>query len=138
MRTGQVLFPLGIERGIPRVRPWKELLATGAKATWFFSESFFVSNNKDDVMLWHLRLGHPSFKHLKTVFPKLFVDQDFSSFQCEICELAKHHRNSINLQNLFLLFIVMFGVLIGLILYPTKDGLSPLLMIILDFVGYIY
>jgi hypothetical protein len=34
MRTGQALFPLGIEPGIPRVRPWKELLATGAQATW--------------------------------------------------------------------------------------------------------
>jgi len=45
-------------------------------------------------MLWHSRLGHPSLKYLKTVFPKLFVDQDFSSFQCEICELAKHHQNS--------------------------------------------
>jgi len=32
MRTGQTLFPLGIEPGIPQVRPWKELLATGAQA----------------------------------------------------------------------------------------------------------
>jgi hypothetical protein len=34
MRTVQALFPLGIEPGIPQVRPWKELLATGAQATW--------------------------------------------------------------------------------------------------------
>jgi len=34
-RTGQTLFPLRIKPGIPRVRPWKELLATGAQATWF-------------------------------------------------------------------------------------------------------
>jgi hypothetical protein len=34
MRTGQALFLLGIEPGIPRIRPWKELLATGAQATW--------------------------------------------------------------------------------------------------------
>jgi hypothetical protein len=27
MCTDQALFPLGIEPGIPRVRPWKELLA---------------------------------------------------------------------------------------------------------------
>jgi len=63
----------------------------------YFSESFFVSNNKDDVMLWHLRLGHPSFKYLKTVFPKLFVGQDFSSFQCEICEVvcwSGYHKSS--------------------------------------------
>jgi len=35
MRTGQALFSLEIEPGIPRVRPWKELLATGAQAAWF-------------------------------------------------------------------------------------------------------
>jgi hypothetical protein len=29
----QALLPLGIEPGIPRVRPWKELIATGAQAT---------------------------------------------------------------------------------------------------------
>jgi hypothetical protein len=34
MRTGQALFPLGIEPDIPWVRPWKELLTTGAQATW--------------------------------------------------------------------------------------------------------
>nr|ABN08011.1 hypothetical protein MtrDRAFT_AC154113g7v2 [Medicago truncatula] len=33
MRTGQTLFPLRIEPGIFRVRPWKELLAIGAQAT---------------------------------------------------------------------------------------------------------
>jgi len=35
MRTGQALFPLTIEPGISRVRPWKELLATEAQTTWF-------------------------------------------------------------------------------------------------------
>jgi len=59
-----------------------------------FSESFLASNNKNNVMLWHLRFSHLSFKYLKTVFLKLFVDKDFSSFQCEICEIAKHYRNS--------------------------------------------
>jgi len=103
-----------------------------------FSESFFVSNNKDDVMLWHLRLGHPSFKYLKTVFPKLFADKDFSSFQCEICELAKHHRNSFPAQTYkpSKPFSIIHSDVWGP--NPTKDGLSPLLMIILDFVGYIY
>jgi len=33
-RTDQALFLLGIEPGIPRVRPWKELHATGAQTTW--------------------------------------------------------------------------------------------------------
>jgi len=31
MHTGQELFPLGFESGIPRVRPLKELLVTGAQ-----------------------------------------------------------------------------------------------------------
>jgi len=34
MRIGQALFPLGIESDIPRVYPWKELLATEAQTTW--------------------------------------------------------------------------------------------------------
>jgi hypothetical protein len=34
MHIGQVLFPLGIESGILRARPWKELFATGAQTTW--------------------------------------------------------------------------------------------------------
>jgi hypothetical protein len=34
MRTDQALFPLGIEPGIPWIRPWKELFATEAQATW--------------------------------------------------------------------------------------------------------
>jgi len=36
MHTGQALFFLGIEPGIPRVRSWKELLATGTPTTWLF------------------------------------------------------------------------------------------------------
>jgi len=34
MRTGQALFPIGIEPGTP-IRPWKELIATGVQTTWF-------------------------------------------------------------------------------------------------------
>jgi len=40
MRTDQVLFPLEIEPGIPQIRPWKELLATGAQTTLFTLISF--------------------------------------------------------------------------------------------------
>jgi len=49
-------------------------------------------------MLWHLRLGHPSFKYLKALFPIFFEGKDISSFQCEVCEFAKHHRNSFPIQ----------------------------------------
>jgi len=42
MHTSQALFPLGIEPGIPRVCPWKELLATGAQTTWLNSFIFLL------------------------------------------------------------------------------------------------
>ena len=45
MHTGQALFPLGIEPGIPRVRSWKELLATGAQATWLNHKDFEYDSN---------------------------------------------------------------------------------------------
>jgi len=40
MRTGQVLFFMRIEPGIPRLRHWKELLATETQATWFMMFKF--------------------------------------------------------------------------------------------------
>ena len=61
-------------------------------------ESIFASNNKD-IMLWHFRLGHPSFRYLKHLFPKLFVNKDPSMLHCEICEFAKHHRTSFPVQS---------------------------------------
>lgn len=30
----------------------------------YFVEFIFVSNNKDEIMSWHLRLDHPSLKYL--------------------------------------------------------------------------
>jgi len=50
-------------------------------------------------MVWHLRLGHPNFKYLSSLFPKLFVEQDLSSLQYEVCEFSKHHRNSFPIQS---------------------------------------
>ena len=49
----------------------------------------FVSNK---IMLWHKRLGHPSFSYLKRRFPSLFQNKDLNLFQCEICQLTKHTR----------------------------------------------
>ena len=51
-------------------------------------------NNESEIMLWHFRLGHPNFVYLAKLFPALFVNKDVHSFQCEICQLAKHTRTS--------------------------------------------
>ena len=46
----------------------------------------------DQIMVWHYRLGHPSFSYLKYLFPTLFKGVNPLSFQCESCLLAKSHR----------------------------------------------
>ena len=45
--------------------------------------SWEPSSRQNQVMLWHFRLGHPSFTYLKHLFPSLFRNND--NFQCEIC-----------------------------------------------------
>jgi hypothetical protein len=45
---------------------------------------------------WHCRLRHPSFLNLQKLVPSL---SDFSSFNCETCELNKHHRTTFKLRN---------------------------------------
>lgn len=54
-------------------------------------ESVSVSIDRE-IMLWHYRLGHPSFQYLKFTFPNLFKNKIPSSFKCEICALVKPHR----------------------------------------------
>lgn len=46
-----------------------------------------------NVLLWHQRLGHPSFDYLKRLYPKLF-NKDYSVFQCESCVLAEQTRKN--------------------------------------------
>ena len=58
------------------------------------SQSILYSlSNKDEVMLWHYRLGHPNFVYLENLFPHLFINKSPSSYYCEICQLSKHTRN---------------------------------------------
>ena len=49
---------------------------------------------KDQIMLWHYRLGHPSFSYLKTLFPMLFRGVDYSKLYCENCILSKSQRTN--------------------------------------------
>ncbi|CAN1338667.1 Retrovirus-related Pol polyprotein from transposon TNT 1-94 [Linum perenne] len=48
---------------------------------------------ESQVMLWHTRLGHPSFGYLEKLLPKLFLNKKANFYQCETCQLAKHTRN---------------------------------------------
>ena len=48
----------------------------------------------EQIMLWHLRLGHPSFLYVKHLFRSLFKNLDCNSLHCETCHLSKSHRNS--------------------------------------------
>lgn len=50
-------------------------------------------SKEHEVMLWHYRLGHPSFNYMKHLFPSFFNNKNMSSFTCETCQLAKHHRS---------------------------------------------
>lgn len=48
-----------------------------------------LNSAREEILLWHLRLGHPSFQYLKHLFPTLFKNVD-CSFKCEVV-LAKSH-----------------------------------------------
>ncbi|KAJ9675451.1 hypothetical protein PVL29_024395 [Vitis rotundifolia] len=48
----------------------------------------------NELLLWHKRMGHPCFQSLKHLFPSLCSNKTLLDFQCEVCELAKHHRAS--------------------------------------------
>ena len=56
--------------------------------------SFFNSSDNEAIWLYYLCLGHPSFRVLKGMFPKLFQRLDVLEIQCDICELAKHTQVS--------------------------------------------
>ena len=55
-----------------------------------------VSSNSvyEQIMLWHLRLGHLSFPYRKHLFTTLFKGLDCSSLHCESCSLSKSHCNT--------------------------------------------
>jgi len=49
-----------------------------------------IKANREKVLLYHYRLGYPWFRIIKQLFPLFFKTLDVESFQCEVCELAKH------------------------------------------------
>ena len=58
-----------------------------------------TSPNKEKIWLYHRRLGHPSFKVIKDLFPSLFTSLRTENFKCEVCELAKHKRVTFPISN---------------------------------------
>lgn len=58
------------------------------------SSSISFASAREQITLWHLRLGHPSFPYLRHLFPSLFKGLDCSSFQCESCHLSKSRRST--------------------------------------------
>ena len=59
--------------------------------------SIFITSNKQ-IILWHFRLGYPNFYYLRYLLLDLFKNKGPSFFQCQICELAKHHRSTFSIQ----------------------------------------
>ena len=55
------------------------------------SEKKKKKKGKYEIWLWHQRLRQASFGYMKKLFPSLFANFDVSSFQCDVCELAKIH-----------------------------------------------
>lgn len=54
----------------------------------------WVTDQIEELWLWHRRLGHPSFSVIKKLMPTLFFSTDESKLHCESCVLAKSHRTS--------------------------------------------
>ena len=77
--------------------PSQSNITKGKSSHSFVSEVF--SFNKEKVWLHHHRLGHPSFRVIKILFPSLFKGLDVEHFHCEVCELAKHKRVSFPVSN---------------------------------------
>ncbi|XP_049934544.1 retrovirus-related Pol polyprotein from transposon RE1 isoform X1 [Nymphaea colorata] len=56
-----------------------------------FAGSTSAGSSSSSAYTWHLRFGHLPFQKLLHVLPQLSPK---SSFQCESCQLGKHHRSS--------------------------------------------
>lgn len=55
--------------------------------------------NLQKIMMWHKRLGHPSFSYMRKLVPEIFQKCDIQPLECETCIKAKSHRNVYPLSN---------------------------------------
>ena len=49
-------------------------------------------SSKQQICLWHRRLGHLSFSYMKHLFHTLLTTLSPADFRCETCILAKNHH----------------------------------------------
>lgn len=103
----------------------------------FFSPES-IKNNREKVLLYHCRMGHPSFRVIKQLFPILFKILNVEILHYEVCELTKHKHVPFSFSNkmsTFPFYLVHTDVL-GPSNIPNISGarwLSHLLMIVLGF-----
>lgn len=64
--------------------------STGTRSYFQFSLATFSDS---DIMLWHQRLGHPSFEYLRFLYPSISSNK-IQPLKCENCILAKHTKSS--------------------------------------------
>ena len=71
---------------------FKKNLSSGKSAQEF--RSIYSMSIDEQIMVWHYKLGHPSFIYLKQLLPIMFKNKDRLKFKCESCLLAKSRRQS--------------------------------------------
>ncbi|WKA00241.1 hypothetical protein VitviT2T_018620 [Vitis vinifera] len=85
----------------------KEIIGRGTKkGGLYYMEDFSIGQanhtrsssdrNKANILLWHRRLGHPSFGYLKLVFPTLFSGFSNLDFKC-VGSISQIHHTSLRL-----------------------------------------
>jgi hypothetical protein len=80
---------------------------------------------------------------LGRLYPKLYSSYNKAKLVCDACEFAKHTRIIylflvIEVSLILILFILMFGGLQELLLLLARDGLLPLLIVIVGCLGCTY
>ena len=83
---------IGSTKEVDHLYLFEDKFARNSKALTVHDDVDVSPSLRNNVMLWHFRLGHPSFSYMFKLFPTLFHNKNPSLFQCEICQLSKHHR----------------------------------------------